>query len=487
MKTRTLKQLLLYKYRYIFGYGLVVGLVLYFLAWQLGSIGPGLTQLEIVTSARHTNLTSIANLPIYPLHSALQWLTTAIAGVSVITIRIPSVIISILVGITLYHLLKKWFGKPTALLSTLVLLTADWFLFIARLGSGEIEFSFWLVLMLLALTKLIEKKDKWFIVLAASTVALLFVPFGIYALIPLYSGLVFTKMFRERFTLSPRSLKISSLTIVSVGILLALYASLHNHDFAKQIVGINALPGFTEYFKNVFLNVSSVVAVFPRSDPMLSPYGIFFIRFFELIFIIFGVIMLWKTRVNRLNLTVLTLTVVLALASGLSSAPIARSLFIIPTGIFMTAGIRHLVHRWQRTFPKNPYARIAAFVPLGILFITVMSLHYVSYFELWPNQAETHSVFTKDFTLIQKELANIKYKAKLCYVDTNQESLQTLIAASNSICKPIFTKAGTDGTTASVIIVRPDVATTTYAQSTSKKFLVSEEDENSARWVVVTE
>ena len=66
MKTRTLKQLLLYNYRYIFAYVIIIGFVVYFLGWQLGHIGPGLSAPEINTAARHVSLKDILNLPIYP-------------------------------------------------------------------------------------------------------------------------------------------------------------------------------------------------------------------------------------------------------------------------------------------------------------------------------------------------------------------------------------------------------------------------------------
>ena len=58
MKTRTLKQLVLYNYRYIFGYLIVFLFSIYFLGWRLGSLVPGLAPLEIVTAAANTNLGS---------------------------------------------------------------------------------------------------------------------------------------------------------------------------------------------------------------------------------------------------------------------------------------------------------------------------------------------------------------------------------------------------------------------------------------------
>jgi len=244
------------------------------------------------------------------------------------------------------------------------------------------------------------------------------------------------------------------------------------------------LPGFGDYLKNLFTNSSAVAVVLPGANPAISPSGLFFVRFFELIFIAFGVIMLWRTRVNRLNLTVLVLSVILVVASGLSAGSRGSSLLLVPAAIFMTAGIRHLVHRWQRTFPKNPYARVTAFIPLGLLFICVVALHYVIYFQLWPSQAATRTAFTPDLALVQHELNLTTHKNSSCYVDTTDPSLQTLITASKTTCRPIFPTSALPRI-ASTFILRPTTNIASITTQTTSTALVSETRADSVRWVVV--
>lgn len=478
MKSRTLKQLLLYNYRYLFGYSIVFGFILFFLGWQLSNIGPGLSQAETNVTARHLEFNAIKDMPVYPLHSILQWVSLHVLGVSTHSIRLPSVVIALLVAFCLYHLMKRWFGKSTALLSTAVFISADWFLFIARLSTGGIEFSLWLALALLCFIKLIENKNHWLLLYAITSSVFLFIPFGIYAVIALSASLLSYKAFRERIGESSLLVKIPSIGIAVVGLGLCAFFSWHNHEFFKNILGVQMLPSVTEYLRNVFINTSAVAVVFPNGNPNISPDGVFFVRFFELIFMLFGVIMLWRTRINRLNLVVLITATILALASGLSDGSRGGGLVLVPAAIFMTAGIRHLMHRWRRTFPKNPYARVAAFAPLSLLFVSVVALHYVSYFHVWPSRSATHLVFSRDLELAQKELRKREYQDKHCFVETSDGALQQLLEASNLPCKVRLSE-----TEATVSLLRPD--NPAIAAATQKHALVSEATNASVRWVVV--
>ncbi len=112
------------------------------------------------------------------------------------------------------------------------------------------------------------------------------------------------------------------------------------------------MPTISEYLRNVLINTIGSVVLLPDNNPIIGPTGLFYVRFFEFLFIIFGLIMLWRTRVNRLNLIVIILSVVLALMSGFSSGSRGGSLLILPAIVYITAGIRHFIHRWQKPSRK---------------------------------------------------------------------------------------------------------------------------------------
>lgn len=486
MKTRTLKALLLYNYRYWFGYSIIIGFIVYFLGWRIGSIPNGLSAAEITTAARSVTLGSFLELPIHPLHSFLQWASISAFGVTTWSVRLGGLIIGLLTALALYILLKKWFGKPTALLSTAIFISADWFLFIARLGTGAIEFSFWLCLALICYMKLLEKKTWWLLLFSLALVGLLFSPFGIYAVITFVAGLLGSRVFRARTNEASRVIKTGAGALLFIAFVVIGYVSTKNIAFLQNLLGIQSLPSISGYFMNVIGNLTSVVAVLPNSNPTISPTGVFFVRFFEFVFILFGVIMLWRTRVNRLNLIVLLVSVVLVLASGLSDGSRGSGLALVPAAIFMTAGIRHFIHRWQRTFPRNPYSRIVAYVPLTILFAGVVALHFASYFILWPTQSSTHQAFQKDILLASQELKRDIYQEKECAVLTENAGTQTLIAHSKPTCKIVFFDDQTEpNNTAAIALVPPESSFAQEHTTLAARALTSEATENNVRWLVI--
>lgn len=486
MKTRTLKQLLLYNYRYRLAYLVVIGFTLYFLGWQLSQVAPGLSEPELDTAVRHLSLREIINLPIYPLQATLEWISLKLLGVTTLSLRLPSVLIAGATVIGLYALLKRLFGRATALLSTAIFVSADWFLFVARLGVGAVELSFWLVWTLFAITKLIERRNGWLIFMAFTLGGLSFAPFGILASLTILSCLVAFGLFRQRILeISWWIQLLSGLIILSwLGILAAV--GFRNSEFIKSLFGIQQeLPNFVEYGKNVVVNTAGIIGVLPTHNPLLGPSGVFFVRFFELVFALFGAAMLWRGRINRLYLTLFVISIVLALTSGLSSGARGGSLIIIPATVFITAGVRHFVHRWQRTFPKNPYARITGFVPLALLFVLVVGFHYQSYFTLWPNQLATRNTFSTDYQLLKTEL-DTPESSKSCVVVGASNTSQRLITFEKPRCQIRFATSIQGLDPSDRLITSPGVNLSSLTQRNhAKHALVNDLAENNVRWIVV--
>lgn len=486
MKARTLKQLVLYNYRYVFGYSIITLFAVYFLSWKLSSLVPGLAAEELSSAASNASLQSFAQQPLAPLHGILQYGATQLFGFSSVAIRFPSVLIGAATVVLLYFLMKKWFGKPTALMSSALIISADWFLHISRLGTGSIEFSFWVSLGLLSLTRILERKSLWLLSFTAAVTALLFVPFGPYASLTLIVSLLGCKVFRSRMHEISTPIKAICYGIVLLGLGGAVALSVMQPGVAKQLFVLTSLPSVTQFFVNIFMNAGSVVAMLPNANPVVSTTSIALIRFFELIFILFGVAMLYKTRVNRLNLSIIVLSTVLVIVSGLSQNPDAAGLLLVPTAIFMTAGIRHLIHRWKRTFPSNPYARVVAYVPMAGLFVCVVAVHYVTYFQLWAHQTDVQQAFLVDSQLAVDYLSQDSLAQKTCFIETNDAAEQAIIAASKTQCTPLFNDASLEmRESAAVLLVKPDSALLRSEELVPQRPLVSATKAQNIRWLVV--
>lgn len=483
MRTRTLKQLLLYNYRYTVAYIFLIIFGLFFLAWRINDIPNGLYANEINTAAHNLFSSDLLRSPVNPLHSVLQWLSLHVIGVNSVTIRLPSLIISAATTMLLYYLLKLWFNRSTAILGAGFFVSADWFLHVARLGTGAVEFSFWLTCSLIALTKLVSGKSWWILFFALSSGMLTMTPLGIYLSLSLWIALCSIKFFRSKLlTLVIWQKIVAALILLLFGAVI-IYLSVANRLFAKELLGIDQLPSLFGYFKNLFLNSSSIVAITPKQNPVTGIRGLLFVRFFELIFTIFGAIMLWKTRVNKLNLIVFICFIVSIIASGLTDRPRGAGLFLIPEMIAITAGVRHLQHRWRKTFPSNPYARVAGLIPMGLLFFTVVAKHYISYFVTWPTQSATYSVFSNDLKLVQDEIR--RPSTNRCLVVTDDSSLERLIGFTKTPCQLSFAQhmppAIADGWR---VIAAQKLATLPNDETSQKRALTRETTEQNVGWVV---
>ncbi len=486
MKTSTLTQLLLYKYRYWVGYGLVIVCGLFFLGWQLSSVAPGLSQSEMISASHHISLTSIKDNPTYPLQAIGQWGVMKLFDVSLLGLRLPSVLIAAGTAFLLYHLFKRWFGKPASLLATAIFLSADWFLFVARSGTGTIELSFWLALCLLSLTKLVEKKQIWAVLTTISLIALLFVPLGPYAAVAVVAATLKIATFRERIRSLNRPLLAGCLGLGILGLAGFIVIGLQGEGVIRSSLGLLHVPSLSQYGNNLYMSVVSLAAFVPWQNPEHGVTGIFLFRFFEIIFALFGVIMLWRTRVNRFNDVVFVLAIVLLLAGGLSNEFRGGAALLVPMMIFITAGLRHFTHRWKRTFPNNPYARIAAFFPLLTLLTLIFGFHYTAYFVLWPHQTSTHSVFAQDFTLAQAELRRSN-QSQNCLVITDNVPLQTLLLRDKRSCSlSVASQLPSEIPAATRTLISANLAYRTLLKpETSLRALSASTQQHNDRWVVL--
>ncbi|MBP7837455.1 hypothetical protein KA021_02015, partial [Candidatus Saccharibacteria bacterium] len=131
---------------------------------------------------------------------------------------------------------------------------------------------------------------------------------------------------------------------------------------------------------------------------------------------------------------------------------------------------------------------IVAYVPLAVLFLCVVGVHYVTYFKLWANQTKTQQTFSTDYVLIHNELNKQSGSEKsTCFVETDDQSLQVLLRESRNSCTDIqFNKSSLNALTLdSVVIIRPGSPLKSSFKHLGERPLVSALSEDNVRWLVV--
>ena len=189
MATRDFSKYFLYRWRYVIGYTLV-GLLLASLLVFAGLFLPGgLSSQEMASVVRSESLSlqdpstlAIANMPYY----ALQAGVFAVFGVSIFTIKLPSLLLALFSAVGLIILLRRWFKPNIAVLASLIAISTGQFLFIAQSGTPSVLYIFWPIVLLLLGTQITRGKRLrflWKVLFVIFAALSLYTPLSVYPLI----------------------------------------------------------------------------------------------------------------------------------------------------------------------------------------------------------------------------------------------------------------------------------------------------------------
>ena len=86
--------------------------------------------------------------------------------------------------------------------------------------------------------------------------------------------------------------------------------------------------------------------------------------------------------------------------------PSAIVFFILPIAILVAHGLRYLLEKWYGLFPENPYARIAAILPLSILFGIILVPSLLQYVYGYRYNPDVAGQFNHDIAIIRDNLTD---------------------------------------------------------------------------------
>ena len=357
----------LYRWRYIIGYTLV-GLLLAAVLLFAGTFLPGalsapeMSSVVVSESLRlnDPSTLAVANLPYHLLQAGFFQLF----GISVFTIKLPSLIFALLSALGLIVLLRRWFKPNIAVMASLIAISTSQFLYIAQLGAPNILNIFWPIALLLLGTQITRVKKLRFLwkALFATTAALsLYTPFSIYALLAIGLSIALHPHLRSIV----RRLSKVRLAIISA-LLLVLVAPLIFFIFKDPSLSLTLIGAPASWPPSLLENIITLGRQYllfwePNNGTSMTPvYGLG-----SALLIIIGLYRLIRTRETTRSYLIiiwlLCLTPVLILNPGISSVT------FVPSVLLLAAGLTSLIGYWYRLFPRNPYARIAGLVPIIIL------------------------------------------------------------------------------------------------------------------------
>lgn len=366
----------------------------------------GLSQAEMdsAVNSYYLGKNGILNGDLVDLpYRIMQKLSIMIFGLSAYSVKLPSILVGLTLGLMLILLLNRWFKSNVSLLASCLIVLSTPFLFLAGSGTPLIMIVLWPTVLLWLGSKIQgEKRPKplYSFVFAIAMLFSILTPYMIYFAV----FCVFFVAMQPHLRFIVKDLPKLPLTLVGIIILVGftlLGISVFHHP--ESLMKLIAADGFNlgDFLPNIGKGLMPVFAWYNTAEgAILSP--LLSLPSFSL-----GLIGLFSTTkgffASRNSIASMLLVFCLVI-TGFN--PDAIVFIILPFSILMAHGLKYLLEKWYGLFPENPYARISALIPLTILFgimIIPGLLQYVYGYRYNPNLADT---FTDNLTIVRNHLSN---------------------------------------------------------------------------------
>ncbi len=404
MKKHSLSQFFLYRYRFYVGF-ILLAIAYIALLFGLPLFAPnGLSEAEMISAAHSYALQpesiikgDLVDLP----YRALQKTSIMFFGLNTYSVKLPSIIIGLLLGLLLILLLNRWFKNNVALLASILAVMSASFLFLAGSGTPLIMLVFWPTLLLWLGSKIqgvTKPKPLYCFIFAFALLASIFTPHLLYlAVFILLFALLHPHL---RFTVKtlPTIPLIFTLFFILVGLAALVVAAFVNPSIIPQLLWAPNLT-LSDFFANI---QTAFLPLFSWNTTLESQFLSPFVGLASIALAVIGLLSTAKGFFASRNSIASCLIIFTIFLSGLN--PESAILILLPLAILIAHGLRYILDKWYNLFPDNPYARISAVFPIGA-FMGVMIYGGITHFLYGYNYAPMVAYeFNNDLALVQTNL-----------------------------------------------------------------------------------
>lgn len=405
MKKVIISRLFLYKHRFGIGY-IILATLLMLTIFFLPMLTPdGLSEAEMQSAitSDQTSFSSVmnGNLVDLPYHLA-QHYAIQFFGLNAYAIKLPSIILGVVLAVLLILLLNRWFKNNVALLASILTVLSPPFLYLAGSGTPLIMVVFWPTLLLWLGSK-IQGEGKpnamYCFLFAFILLFSLFTPHMIYLAGLILIFVLFQPHLRHVVKTLPRIPFLLISLVIILGVTGIFLAAMHSRE---NLTALLLMDDFSlEKFGNNFLvAVKPLYSWMGDSEPSLFLSPLVGLPLVTLAMT--GLFSSARAFFASRNSIATLLLVYTALVAGLR--PDAVVLIILPVAILVAHGFRFILNLWYGLFPENPYARIFAIFPLGVI-LGVMLFSDISNFVFgYRYNPSVANQFNTDLALVNTHL-----------------------------------------------------------------------------------
>lgn len=378
----SLREITLYRFRYLILYVLFVALLVFLLSVELGRVPYGLSSAEMESAARSVTL-NLTNAPadavINAPYHVLQKASISAFGLSALSIKLPSIILALLLAAAITGVIRRFFRYSATIITALLMISSLPFLTMGRTGAPIIMLSFFSALMMVAGSSVVTKapgKLFWKSLTVAAGIGLLYTPLGIYPLIAFILAGVLHPHLRYHITHTKLHEWIIIGLVAIASLALLVVAVIREPSILLTLAGIpSQLPGLQEIWTNLLYLANALLNIF-TPDYGLIATPIFGLPLLALM--TFGALQLMFDHHSARTYFIMGWVGAFVVILSLNTEHVL-SIFV-PAVMLMAVGIKAFLREWYSLFPRNPYARLAALLPLSILIIGIVSSETTRYF-----------------------------------------------------------------------------------------------------------
>ncbi len=403
MKKITISKLFLYRYRFIIGY-VFLGIAFLILLFSMPLIAQhGISEAEmdsVVSSYQLTDTNIVANLVDLP-YKVLQKLSITALGLTPYAIKLPSIIIGIFLGLLLILLLNRWFKSNVSLLASCIIVLSTPFLFLAGSGTPLIMLVFWPTLLLWLGSKIQgEKRPKpsYCFLFAIAMLGSIFTPYMLYFAV--FCVLFVFAQPHLRFVVKslPKLPLALVMLIVAGGIIAIIVNTISRPETIMELLFAKNYD-ISSFFSNMGVGLETA---FLMRGTLKST---FLTPLLSLPIISLALVGLFSTTrgffASRNSIASVLIVFGLIL---IGFNPDAIVFMILPISILVAHGLKYLLEKWYGLFPENPYARVAAILPLAVLFGIMIIPSLLQYMYGYRYNPEVATEFNYDLGVIHDNL-----------------------------------------------------------------------------------
>ena len=417
----------MYRWRYPLTYTLVAVIFIGILL-LIGMVIPGGLSAREMTAVATSNILSwqnftpemIINLPYY----ALQRGIIEVFGLSILTVKLPTIIIAAFSGLGLVLLLSTWFKRNVAMLTALIAFTVGPFLLSAQSGSPGILYIFWPIWILYTAT-MVSRRPKyrflWKTSLLVLTAGSLYTPLSLFVLLALISAVILHPHLRH---IARQLNKVWLAGATCFGLIAAaplIIGLVMQPSLIWRLLGVSRPIDIGESFQQLTAQYLSFTE--PAAGIILTPVYSLPVLLLALL----GLYRMFRVRYTARSYTLFAWIVLLI--PTLYINPQLVSVTFVPAVLLIGYGIDFIIRSWYRLFPRNPYARVTGLIPIAILMVTLAISGVDRFVYGYLYSATPPHSFSKDLSLLHTSLRSSEAQSTVLVVSEAEkkfyEAVQT--------------------------------------------------------------